>query len=89
MYCLNVNSLLKHLDELRIMADEHKPHIICLNETKLDNDVRDAELAIDGFHKIICKDRTRNGGGVAMYVKENLNFKVRHDLILNIESISI
>ena len=33
MYCLNVNSLLKHLDELRIMADEHKPHIICLNET--------------------------------------------------------
>ena len=89
LYCLNVNSLLKHLDELRIMADEHKPHIICLNETKLDNDVRDEELAIDGFRKIIRKDRTRNGGGVAMYVKENLNFKVRHDLILEVESISI
>ena len=24
VYCLNVNSLLKHLDELRIMADKHK-----------------------------------------------------------------
>ena len=66
-----MNSLLKHLDELRIMADEHKPHIIYLNETKLDNDVRDEELAIDGLHKIIRKDRIRNGGGVAMYVKEN------------------
>ena len=31
------------------MADEHKPHIICLNEMKLDNDVKDEELAIDGF----------------------------------------
>ena len=89
VYCLNVNSLLKQLDELRIMADEHKPHIICLNETKVDNDVRDEELAIYGFHKIIRKDRTRNGGSVAMYAKENLNFKVRHDLILDIESISI
>ena len=89
LYCLNVNSLLKHLDELRIMADEHKPHIICLNETKLDNDVRDEGLATDGFHKITRKDRTRNEGGVAMYVKENLNFKVRHNLILDIESISI
>ena len=55
----------------------------------MDNDARDEELAIDGFHKIIRKDRTRNGGGVAMYVKENLNFKVRHDRILDIESISI
>ena len=26
IYCLNINSLLKHLDELRIMADENNPH---------------------------------------------------------------
>ena len=88
-YCLNVNLLLKHLDELRITADEHKPHVICLSETKLDNDVKDEELPIDGFHKIILKDCTRNEGGVIMYVKENLKFKVRHDFILDIESISI
>ena len=64
-------------------------NISCLNETKLDNDVRDEEPAIGGFRKIIRKDRTRNGGGVAMYFKENLNFKVCHDLVLDIESISI
>ena len=84
VYCLNVNSLLNIW-----MSYELWPHIICLTETKLDNDVRDKELATDGFHKIIRKDRTRSGGGVAMYIKENLNFKVRHDLILDIESISI
>ena len=65
------------------------PISFVLMRTKLDNDVRDEELAIDGFHKIIRKDRTRDGGSVAMYVKENLNFKVRHDLIFDIESISI
>ena len=32
IYCLNINSLLKHLDELRIMADENNPHVICLNK---------------------------------------------------------
>ena len=32
---LNINSLYKHLDELRLFCAEHNPHIICLNETKL------------------------------------------------------
>ena len=36
IYCLNFNSLLKHSDELRIMADENN---ICLNETKLDGNI--------------------------------------------------
>ena len=82
IYCLNINSLLKHLDELRIMANENNPHVICLNETKLDGDVGDEELAIHGFHDIIRKDRARHGGGVAIYVKEDLSFKKRPELDL-------
>ena len=88
IYCLNVNSVLKHLDELRIRAVDKQPHIICLNETKLDRDIEDEELSIKGF-QIICKDRTRHGGGVAIYVKKGLDFKIRTDLALDIESISI
>ena len=34
---LNIASLLKHLDELRIFVEEEKPHIIGINETRLDN----------------------------------------------------
>ena len=34
--------ILKHFDELQIMADEHKPHIICLNETMY---ISEAEIA--------------------------------------------
>ena len=36
---------------------------ICLNETKLDGDIGDEELVIDGFHDIIGNDRTRHRGG--------------------------
>ena len=89
IYCLNVNSVLKHLDELRIMAVDKQPHIICLNETKLDGDIEDEELSIEGFQNIIRKDRTRHGGGVAIYVKKGIDFKIRTDLALDIESISI
>ena len=89
IYCLNVNSVLKHLEELRIMAVDKQPHIICLNETKLDGDIEDDELSIEGFQNIIRKDRTRHGSGVAIYVKKGLDFKIRTDLALDIESISI
>ena len=32
--CLNVNSLLKHIDQLRLFCETHKPHVLCLNETQ-------------------------------------------------------
>ena len=66
---LNIRGLFKHLDELRLFSDEHSPHLICLNETKLDSDVADNELRLEGFHEIFRKDRDKNGGGVAIYVR--------------------
>ena len=71
---LNINSLYKHLDELRIFCFEHSPHIICLNETKITEEFSDELLKIDGFQNIIRKDRTRHGGGVAVYVKNDIKF---------------
>ena len=32
---LNIDSLYKHLDELKLFSDEHSPHVTSLNETKL------------------------------------------------------
>ena len=89
IYCLNKNSLLKHVDELRIMVEEYSPHITCLNETKLNNDIGNEELRIEGLHEIIGKDRSRHGGGVDMYVQNELFFMARHQLVLDIEFLSI
>ena len=42
-----------------------------------------------GFHPIFRKDRNKYGGGVAIYVTEDIKFKKRDDLLTNIESISV
>ena len=74
MYCLNVNSVVKHLDELGLLVDDKQPHVLCLNETKLDDTVEDNCIDIDGY-QVIRKDRTRHGGEVAIYVHESLMFE--------------
>ena len=73
--CLNVNSLLKHVDEVRIFCETHKPHILCLNETKLSKEINDEDLQIENYHTIFRKDRDRHGGGVAIYVSDTIKLK--------------
>ena len=72
---LNIKGLFKQLDELWLFSDEHSPHLICLNERKLDSDIRD-KVRLEGFHEIFQKDRDKNGGGVAIYVRSNIKCKI-------------
>ena len=86
---LNIFSLLPHLDELRIFVDSEKPHIICINETKLDDSIDDSLVHTDGY-AIIRKDRNKHGGGVALYIHQNINFELKGELMCDeIESISV
>ena len=86
---MNVSSLLKHIDQLRLFCETHKPHLLCLNETKLDNEIRDEDLVIEGFHSIYRKDRDRHGGGVAMFISEEIKFLEREDLETDFESLTV
>ena len=45
---LNINSLLKHIDELRVIMADTSMHILAINETKIDNLVSDNEIRISG-----------------------------------------
>ena len=60
-------TLLKHLDELRVLADQQKPDILAINETKIDDKISDQEIAIDGYYAERT-NRNQFGGGVAMYI---------------------
>ncbi len=46
---LNICSIRNKLDELSLFCDEHKPHVLSLNETWLDDSFLDNELAIPGY----------------------------------------
>ena len=41
---LNINSLLKHIDELQVIMTDTSMHILAINETKIDNLVSDNEI---------------------------------------------
>ena len=53
--------------------------MIALNETRLDNTISDHEIAIEGY-SLVRRDRSRNGGGVAMFLRNPIDFKIRTDL---------
>ena len=46
---LNIGSLLKHFDEIKVFLDEYKPHILGLNETRSNDDAEDDDLFIEGL----------------------------------------
>ena len=80
--CLNINSLVAHIDELRVILDSTEIDILCINETKLDETISDHEVCLPGFD-IVRRDRSvngRHGGGVCVYIQSSLNYKVRNDL---------
>ena len=55
--------------------------IICITESHLDELVTNEQLKISGYSKdVIRKDRNSFGGGVLVYVSENLYFTRRNDL---------
>lgn len=58
--CLNINSLVAHIDELRIIIHDTKIDILAINETKLDHTISDCEVYLPNF-EIVRRDRSTNG----------------------------
>ena len=64
--CLNARSIINKKDELNIMVDDIKPHILGITESWANNDITDAELGLEGY-AMFRKDRMgRRGGGVVL-----------------------
>ena len=51
--------------------------IITISESHLHQGIGNDVFTIPGFHEILRKDRDGNGGGVAMYIRDNIAYK-RH-----------
>ena len=80
--CYPFNSLLAHIDEFRVFLNESDIDIISINETKLDSSIKDNEVYIPDY-EILRKDRKingRHGGGICIYIRCNLNYKICKDL---------
>ena len=68
--CLNARSIISRKNELNIMVDNIKPHIIGITESWAHNDITYAELGLEGY-VMFRKDRIgKQGGGVLLYIKD-------------------
>ena len=76
---VNARSILPKISELRLIAANSKAAVIGVSETWLDDSVNDSEVSIDNYN-IYRKDRSRNGGGVCVYVRSDFAFNTRSDL---------
>ena len=53
--------------------------ILCLNETWLDNTITNSQIHIPGY-VIERRDRNRCGGGVLMYIRDDIDYELRTDI---------
>ena len=83
---LNINSLLPKIEELCIIAKSTNVTIIGISESKLDESVLEPEIEIDDY-KILQCDRNRQGGGVACYIRNGLNYNIISVFPSEIESV--
>ena len=77
---MNINSLLKHIDELRVLLANSSIDILAINESKIDDSIPDNEINIVGYI-MVRNDRNRNGGGVVLYITDTISFSERKDLV--------
>ena len=69
--CLNARSIINKNNELDILVDEIKPHIIGITESWANNYITDAELGLEGY-VMFRKDRMGRRGGGFYYTSRKL-----------------
>ena len=84
---LNINSISRKFDEFKLMVSGYFD-VIIVTETKLDDSFPKAQFCIDGFSIPYRLDRNRNGGGLTIYVRDDIPSKMltKHNFPENIEA---
>ena len=73
---INARSVLQKIDFLKIWITNSDPDVAVISESWLNPNIKDSDIAIVGYN-VFRTDRAKRGGGVAMFVKNNLNCSVR------------
>ena len=76
---LNINSIRNKFDSLRDMVSNNID-ILLISETKIDDSFPSAQFSMAGFSIPYRLDTTRFGGGVLLYVREDIPSKLLNTL---------
>ena len=76
---LNVNGLRSHLDEVQLLINNLGLHILALNEIKV-NPLYPKELTSLAGYQQERLERTCNGGGISIYIRDSIKYKLRSNV---------
>ena len=87
---LNINSLHPKFEQLKLIIGNCLD-VLVIQETKLDPSFTTEQFMISGYAKPYRLDRNRNGGGVIIYVREDIPSKElkKHNFEKNIEGLFV
>ena len=87
---LNVNSISNKFDQLKTVV-QGKLDILVIVETKFDTTFPDSQFLITGYSTPYRLDRNGNGGGILIYVREDIPIKKlsKHSFPKDIEGLFI
>ena len=87
---LNINSLRNKFDGLAELM-KGKLDIVVLTETKVDHTFPEKQFLVTGYKKPFRLDRNINGGGVMIYVREDIpcDILLKHNIPTNLEAIFV
>ena len=87
---LNVASLPNKFDQLKLTIGNNID-VLVLTETKLDDSFPTSQFVLDGYSIPYRRDRDRNGGGILIYVREDIPSKIltRHTFPDDIEGLFV
>ena len=76
---VNIATLIGHYTDMEVLLDEAKVDVFAVTESRLDSTILDSQICLSGY---VCfrKDRNRNGGSCAVFVKNKWPSKRRIDL---------
>lgn len=64
---------------LRLKLQSQSLDVLALSEIRLDDTLTDSQMSIEGY-VLIRRDRHRGGGGIGMYIRNLIDFKISSDL---------
>ena len=87
---LNINSISNKFDQWKLFV-QGKVNILVVTEAKFDSTVSSSQFVTDGYSEPYRFDRNRNGGGVLIYIPEDIPSKLLadHKLPHDIEGIFV
>ena len=71
---LNIASLPKHIDELRIVMTNNDIDVLAINKFRMDYTIPDDVISLYGY-SWVGKHINRSGGGVGFFIQDTINYR--------------